>query len=185
LAGPPLAFLAGSAVRLDRRLADLPFWAGLLALVLLASYPYLAPRFITTGPSVEPLGLLQPSEADSPRITLLDADADPQTEITSTLNLTLTWQALGPVEADYTVFVHLLAADDTKLAQRDARPCNGACPTAGWQAGDLVIDRYPLSLPEGAPPGPYRLAVGLYRLETSARVPVVGRDDGTIYLEAP
>jgi hypothetical protein len=80
------------------------------------------------------------------------------------------------------VFVHLLAAGN-KLAQFDARPCGGECPTSGWRPGAIVVDRHQVALPPDAPPGPYRLAVGLYLLATGERVPVVGRDDGTVTID--
>ncbi|MEJ2211286.1 MAG: hypothetical protein P8129_19910, partial [Anaerolineae bacterium] len=193
LAGPPLAFLAGATVRLDRRLAALPALAGLLALVILASYPRLAPEFTQVDPGPEPVAAFDtnPGPAgggETAHLLLLDYQVEPPTEITPTLTLTLTWQAVAPtpgvappVEADYTVFVHLLAGEE-KVAQRDSQPCDGECPTSTWQPGRIVVDRHTLSLPPQAPAGPYRLAVGLYLLETGDRAAVLGRDDGTVYL---
>jgi len=183
LAGLPLAFLAGSVVRLEERLAELPAWGGLLALAVLASYPCLAPRFTRLAPGPEPLALFQPVESPAPQILLLRAEVAPPTEITPTLTLTLTWQAVEPVAGDYTVFVHLLAGGERKIAQRDTRPCDGRCPTNHWQPGEILADRYVLALPPDAPPGPYRLAVGLYLLETGERAGVVGRADRTVYLD--
>ncbi len=185
LAGLPLAFLAGSGTRLDERLATLPAWAGLLALVVLASYPYLAPQFTQLDPGPEPVALIEPVAADAPQILLLDYELVPPTEITPTLALTLTWQAVEPVADDYTVFVHLLAEDGSKVAQRDTRPCDGECPTNAWQPGEIILDHYQLALDPGAAAGPYRLAVGLYLLETGDRATVVGRDDKTVYLDVP
>jgi len=182
LAGLPLAFLAGSVTRLDRRLAERPVWAGLAALAILASYAYLAPHFTRVDPGAQPVAEFQPAGTVLPPIQLLVAGMGPAAGITSTVTLTLTWQALATVPEDYTVFVHLLAAG-TKLAQSDARPCGGECPTSGWRPGAIVVDRHPIVLPPNAPPGPYRLAVGLYLLATGERVPVVGRDDGTVTID--
>ena len=187
----PVAFLAGSTVRLDSRLAALPAWAGLVALVVLASYPYLMPSFTQVDPGPEPLALIQtveankPNEANAVQIMLLDAEVTPPTTITSTLALTLTWQAVEPVTDDYTVFVHILTEDETKAGQLDSRPCSGDCPTDTWQPGEIVVDRYEIELSPDAPPGPYRLAVGLYVLDTGDRAVVVGRDDRTVYLNVP
>jgi hypothetical protein len=185
LTGLPLAFLAGSAIRLERQLAELPVWTAILALVLLASYPYLAPRFTQVTAGSEPVARFQPVDADAPQILLLDDQISPPTGITSTLKLTLTWQAIAPVAGDYTVFAHLLAAGDTKVAQVDTRPCGGECPTDTWQPGEIVEDRYQLALAPDAPPGPYRLAVGLYLLDTGERAAIAGRDDNTVYLNVP
>jgi len=187
----PLAFLAGSTVRLDSRLAALPAWAGLVALVVLASYPYLMPSFTQVDPGPEPLALIQrveanrPNEANAVQIMLLDAEVTPPTAITSTLALTLTWQAVEPVTEDYTVFVHVLTEDETKAGQLDSRPCSGDCATDTWQPGEIVVDRYEIELSPDAPSGPYRLAVGLYVLDTGDRAVVVGRDDRTVYLNVP
>jgi len=185
LAGLPLAFLAGSVIRLDKRLGELPAWAGLAALVVLAGYPYLAPRFTQVDPGVEPLGVVRHVGAAEPQILLLDAQVVPPTEITPTLVVTLTWQATEPVAGDYTVFVHLLELNGAKVAQHDARPCDGACPTGAWQPGAIIIDRHTLDLGDGAPPGLYRLGIGLYLLDTGERAAIVGRDDETVYVDVP
>jgi hypothetical protein len=50
LVGPLLALLAGAAVAVERRLAVLPLWAAAVALVVLSSYAYLAPRFTQVTP---------------------------------------------------------------------------------------------------------------------------------------
>jgi hypothetical protein len=189
LIGLPLAFLAGSAVRLDGRLGTLPAWAGLVALVILASYPYLSPRFTQVDPGPEPVAMFRPVEAAAPQIMVLDYEILPATEITPTLTLTLTWQAVAPVADDYTVFVHVLAqggpVQDSVAAQRDTRPCDGECPTNTWVPGEVIVDRYQLDLASDAPPGPYRLAMGLYLLDSGERAIVVGRDDRTVFFDVP
>ncbi len=182
LSGLPLAFLAGAAARLDRRLAGRPLWAGMAALAVLASYAYLAPRFTQVDPGAGPVAEFQPLAQAEPSIHLLDAEMTPAAEITSTLTLTLTWQALAPVGTDYTVFVHLLSGDN-KLTQADSWPCSGACPTHDWRPGQVVVDVHDITIPPGAPAGPYRVALGLYQGATGERVAVAGRDDGTVYLD--
>ena len=185
LTGLPLAFLSGAVLRLDGRLAALPAWAGLIALVILASYPYLAPRTTQVDPGPEPVAVFQPQTQAAPEILLLDYEIAPPTEITPTLTLTMTWQAVQTPVADYTVFVHTLAAGDTKAAQRDTYPCDGECPTSAWQAGEIIVDRHQFDLPPDAPAGPYRLATGLYLLETGERVAIEGRDDGMVVIDVP
>jgi hypothetical protein len=184
LTGLPLAFLAGAVIRLEARLATLPAWAGLVALVVLASYPYLAPRFTQVDPGSEPVAVLQPVGAEAPQIMLLDYDLVPPTEIRPTLTLTLTWQALEPISGDHTIFVHALA-EDAKIAQRDTRPCDGECPTTSWEPGRIILDRYQLDLPPDAATEPDQLAVGLYLLDSGERATVVGRDDNTVFIDVP
>ena len=185
LTGLPLAFLSGSVVRLDRRLAALPAWAGLIAFVILASYPYLAPPTTQVDPGPEPVAMFQPGAQGAAEIMLLDYEIAPPTEITPTLTLTMTWQTVQPPDRDYTVFVHTLASGGRKAAQRDTYPCDGECPTSSWQAGEIIVDRHQFDLPPDAPEGPYRLAVGFYLLDTGERVAVTGRDDGTVFLHVP
>jgi hypothetical protein len=186
LSGLPLTFLAGSVMRLDRRFAALPAWAGVVALVILASYPHLAPRYTQVDPGPEPVALLQPVGAEAPQIMLLDYEVGQPIELAETqaLTLTLAWQVVEPVIEDYTVFVHLLAGDGTKIAQRDTRPCDGKCPTNTWQLGQVIMDRYQLELAQDAgADAPAQMAVGLYLLESGDRALVVGRDDRTVFLD--
>jgi hypothetical protein len=185
--GLPLAYLSGLVLRIDDRLATLPAWAGLVALVVLASYPYLSPSFTQVDPGLEPIALLQPIEASAPQIFLLDYDVAAATEITPSLELTLTWQAVGQVTGDYTVFVHLLDKDSAKIAQVDRRPCEGECPTNSWMSGDIIRDRYELALTSTGEvdmaSSPYKLAVGMYLLGTGDRAKVIGQEDRTVLLD--
>ncbi|HSN78354.1 MAG TPA: DUF2723 domain-containing protein [Anaerolineae bacterium] len=81
-----------------------------------------------------------------------------------TVQIDLHWQPLGSLGADYTSFVQLLAAGDVKVAQSDHQVGGVYYPTSLWQPGDTLLDRHTLLLPADAPPGPYRLHVGMYRL---------------------
>jgi len=92
------------------------------------------------------------------------------------LTLTLYWQALGPVETGYTVFTHLIDAQERIWAQHDGLPADGARPTDRWEVGELVVDRHALTVSPGALPGLYQLEVGLYRAETGARLPALDGD---------
>jgi len=90
--------------------------------------------------------------------------------------LTLYWRATGTPSADYQVFVQLW--DETQqLAGFDAPPRGGRYPTRWWSAGETVVDRHPLVLPLNLPPGDYRLRLGLYRLDTGARLPTFQGDE--------
>lgn len=187
LTGLPLAYLSGMVIRLEDRLATVAAWAGLVALVILASYPTLSPRFTQVDPGPEPIALLQPLEAGGPQIVLLDYEVTAVTEITPSLAVTLSWQAVEPVAGDYTVFIHLLAEDGAKITQVDRRPCDGECPTDGWAPGQIIQDRYELALSPaaegGVVPAPARLAIGLYLLDSGERAEVIGQEDRTVMLD--
>ena len=88
--------------------------------------------------------------------------------------LELLWQAEAQPAADYTVFVHVLRADDTCCVwQADAMPRGGMYPTSRWLAGEVVVDSYEIVLPGDLAAGEYALEVGLYRAETGERLAVV------------
>lgn len=89
------------------------------------------------------------------------------------LHVALRWRALETPRVDYKAFVHLLDSTGQIVRQYDAAPCEWACPTIGWQAGDVNTDRAVLPL-AGLPAGAYRLAVGLYDAGTQARLPARG-----------
>jgi hypothetical protein len=107
-------------------------------------------------------------------IELLGYDAAQQEGM---LAVTLHWRCVEPPHADYTVFVHLLDAAGEIVAQRDGQPQGGTYPTSVWDVDEVVGDEHRLALPPDLPPGNYRLRVGLYTLETGARLGVVGGGD--------
>jgi hypothetical protein len=111
------------------------------------------------------------------RIALLDVAVDAaQLQPGGQLPVTLTWQGLAQMEADYTVFVQVLDAADRLVGQVDAWPVQGTFPTSQWTPGEVVSDPYLVQLDADLPPGDYRLHVGLYLLATGQRLAVV---DGT------
>ncbi len=94
------------------------------------------------------------------------------------VDLTLFWEALAPLDQDYTVFAHLLgdfnpATQGPVWAGHDSQPVGGHYPTTSWKPGETVLDVHQLAIPEDAPPGVYQLEVGLYLLATMSRLPAV------------
>ncbi|MFQ5613971.1 MAG: glycosyltransferase family 39 protein [Anaerolineae bacterium] len=87
--------------------------------------------------------------------------------------LSLYWTASVHVEAPYTAFTHLIAADGFNRAGQDNPPVWGTYPTTQWQPGETITDKYTLTVPPGTPPGDHRLRLGWYHPDTLARVPVV------------
>jgi hypothetical protein len=85
--------------------------------------------------------------------------------------LTLHWSCLAPMDRDYVVFVHLLAGEDTPVAQADGPPVGGDYPTSLWSSGERIADQHVLNV-EDLPSGSYGLQVGMYLLETGQRLPV-------------
>jgi len=97
----------------------------------------------------------------------------PQTDVPvgGTLHLTLYWQALAPMDASYTVFVHLLDAGGQVRGQRDNVPVGGTYPTTRWLPGEVVVDEYAIPIATDAPAGTYTIAAGMYTLPDGQRLP--------------
>ncbi|HET6446336.1 MAG TPA: 6-pyruvoyl-tetrahydropterin synthase-related protein [candidate division Zixibacteria bacterium] len=96
--------------------------------------------------------------ADS--IELLGYD---QVRLGDTLNLALYWLALEDGSDDFYHFVHLIdPSTGDIIAQHDGMPQFDTYPTSQWTAGEIIVDPVVFDLRELAP-GPYQLAIGLYR----------------------
>lgn len=75
------------------------------------------------------------------------------------IRLDVAWIGPEPSARDYSVFVHLLDADDNILAQADqAAPVYGWRPVSGWLPGEIVRDVYAVERAAGA----VSLRYGLY-----------------------
>jgi hypothetical protein len=88
------------------------------------------------------------------------------------LDLTLYWEALEPVPADYTAFIHVLDAGGAMVAQGDGPPLHGWYPSSAWEPGQIIADHRQIPLPERIDPADLRVAVGLYTPADGARAPV-------------
>jgi hypothetical protein len=93
------------------------------------------------------------------------------------IRLTLLWQAVGRIENDFTVFTHLIDGKGIIWGQKDNRPLGGSFPTNCWGEG-VVVDEYEIPVSVDAPPGEYRIEVGMYRWETMERLPAYN-ENGT------
>ncbi|MEZ4731040.1 MAG: hypothetical protein R3E79_28300 [Caldilineaceae bacterium] len=108
-------------------------------------------------------------------ITLTSVGLPAAVQPGATLPVTLRWQTAAPVDSDYTVFVHVVSADGTLVAQQDRPPLDGFAPTSLWQPTIPVVDTYQIPLPTDLPVGGLALRVGLYTME-HGRLPVQGQD---------
>lgn len=99
-----------------------------------------------------------------------------------TMNLTLFWSSDGGLSQQYKVFTHLLGdvynADSGNFlwGQVDNEPSAGARPTTTWRAAEIIVDEYAIPVAGNAPPGAYRIEVGLYDAISGERLPVIGPD---------
>jgi 4-amino-4-deoxy-L-arabinose transferase-like glycosyltransferase len=88
------------------------------------------------------------------------------------VSVQLQWRALGPFDANYTVFVHMLDGGKHVVAQRDSQPAEGRLPTIAWLPGQTVDDDYRITLPLGLSAGRYQLELGMYLQSTGQRLPL-------------
>ncbi len=88
----------------------------------------------------------------------------------SVLPVALYWRATHPVAADYHVFVHLITADGSIVAQSDGQPALRTRPTSTWSPGERIEDRHALSLPVDLASGDYALITGLYLPDNGERL---------------
>jgi hypothetical protein len=87
--------------------------------------------------------------------------------------LVLEWEAVKPLEEDYSTFLHLYNAHGQRIAQGDTLITDENLePTSQWETGSTSSTVYHLPIPPETPPGEYELALGVYLLETGKRLPV-------------
>jgi 4-amino-4-deoxy-L-arabinose transferase-like glycosyltransferase len=89
------------------------------------------------------------------------------------LPLTLYWASDRPTSIRWSVFVHLLDDEGQVRGQHDKQPQDGVYPTDRWSGGEVVDDEYIIAVAPDAPPGEYRLEVGMYNWMTGERLAVL------------
>ncbi len=120
------------------------------------------------------------------KVRLLGYNVDEKTyQSGDAVKVTLYWLALEEMTEDYKAFVHLMDEEQAKMwAQHDGDPVLGFTPTTRWMAGELIVDRHELVLPQETPPGFYRIFTGMYEYETVRNLTVLegGAPDNRIPL---
>lgn len=106
-------------------------------------------------------------------------------EAGGTVELTLYWQAVEPIQIRYKVFTHMLgdaynaATGNFLWGQQDNEPVHGQVPTTVWAPDTIIADSYSIPVAADAPPGEYQIAIGMYGLVDGVRLPVMV-DDATV-----
>ncbi len=184
LVGVALAVAGGATVALDERLQGIVVRAGLICLVVLASYGDLSPRFLDFEVNFTPDAKDAHTYEMTPRVApiaefgdqvaLLDYRIEGPLRHGATVRVNVLWQALKPLQNDYVIFVHAMDASGTIRGQRDTEPQNGERPTSQWGEGEIVADRYEFQISVDGPREGYQLAVGMYRKGTGKRLVAAG-----------
>jgi hypothetical protein len=86
------------------------------------------------------------------------------------LNFTLYFRGTKPIGVGYTIFLHLLDANGTMLAQDDHQPFP---PTEYWSPGEIMTGTFTLTVPEALPvPATLDIKVGAYFWQNLERLPL-------------
>ncbi|MFN8535567.1 MAG: glycosyltransferase family 39 protein [Dehalococcoidia bacterium] len=178
LVGPFSPRLAGRAVG--------ALGAVLATVALVLPFRFILPAYAAPTPltAAEAAAVSPRLDIDfGPTIRLLAAEVPPGPyTVSSRVPVTLTWQALGPVDQNYSVFVHLFARDNRKVGWFDSYPGLGLRPFQDWKVGEVYRDVFPVFI-EYLTEGPVLLRVeaGVYDFESGERLSasIGGRSIGT------
>ncbi|MBI4319016.1 MAG: DUF2723 domain-containing protein [Chloroflexi bacterium] len=84
-----------------------------------------------------------------------------------------TWLPLKRIDDDYAIFVHIIDGQNRMWGQNDGVPVYGGYPTLRWVGGVPVTDTRVVKVSPDAPPGDYRIQIGMYAMATGQRLPVL------------
>jgi 4-amino-4-deoxy-L-arabinose transferase-like glycosyltransferase len=131
---------------------------------------FAAPRLISPQEALE--GLTPQTLLFDDRARLLGYYVEPESVVSGErLRIKLCWEALRPMEQDYTLFIHLLGPDNLRVGERTSFPGQGRFPTSLWPVGRAFCDAYWLEVASWADaPELYALEVGLYDAGTGKRL---------------
>jgi len=107
-------------------------------------------------------------------VDLLWFDAPAQASCDQPLAVKFGWRARQAPGQPLAVFVHVLDAGRSLVAQHDQAFRGGRYPSDVWRAGDVVPDQVVIerSKLSGLPAGSYAVWAGVYHAETSQRLPI-------------
>ncbi len=168
LLGLPLLALT-AAVAVVPRVKRPALRAVLVILPFLGAGPGLAPAFAVVNVPSTPVAFF-----GEDAIVLLRLQSEGRLTAGGHMTITAAWLALAKPTFDYSIFIHVLDAEGNRVAQLDTQPQGGARPMTTWEPGEIIPDRYELTVPAEAKE-PLRLVLGLYNWQTLARLPVRSR----------
>ena len=96
--------------------------------------------------------------------------------------LTLAWEALRDIAINYHVILSLVGPDGQEYAAQEQDVEGTGNGTAGWRTGAWLYRGFMLAPDNSAPPGEYRVLVGLDNTRTRGPAPVTANREG---LESP
>jgi hypothetical protein len=180
LLGAPLTALTAGALPLV--LPDLrapAYWAALVAITILSSYPYVTADFTQVEAPAHPVAVLGSNQLAVLETRLVEGIAP------HTANLQVTWQPLQPLAADYNVFFQAIEGkgeNERVVAQIDVQPLGNQRPATSWRPGEILTATYTLDLGQATTDTPLRYYFGYYDWRDGKRLPVNGGLDDKLVL---
>lgn len=174
-AGLALAFVAGSVIDLDARLAQPAMFAFFVALPVVSTYGYFAPRYVDMSPTRPHIAIFGNNE-----IALLNYRIVGPLRHGATVRIEAKWQALRAIDHDYTVFVHAVDETGKTWAQDDSKPQDGALPTIKWIPGQIIFDTHTIQIDVDGPREGYHIEFGLYQAANGQRAAIESGADQLI-----
>jgi hypothetical protein len=167
-------------------------WPGSFARMTLSAIPWLVALSLFTLAGISPLYIIRSAYAKTPLVSEADLPSDiNHLDITFAdgslrligyqidqssaqpgdwLPVTVFWQAVRPIEKNYSAFVHILDPDGKSLAQANSYPDAGRWPTSMLEPGSVLADRTFVFIPPDLPtPVAARLALGIFEFDDPAR----------------
>ena len=115
-----------------------------------------------------------------PDIRLYGLDRQGDWRRGQTVSLRLAWSAARAPALDYWMFAHLVGPDGRRYAQLDL-----PLPTSQWSPERFAETELPIALPRDAPPGAYRVLIGLYAPDGGARLALAPADPADAAADSP
>ncbi len=154
---------------------------GLLILSMAAPFVWVGPAYrLPSTPTIAEFRPVDVRYGDQMRLVAYRLE-DKALRPGDWLDVWLAWEALGPMNRDWSVFVHLNdPVLGSPIAQRDMYPAQGLLATRLLEPGQEWVGHYRLQLPPTAvAPAELTLTAGLYDYETGERLVVEGGGDAT------
>ena len=183
---PLWAVAAGALSTTDHLFRQTPLWIVLLSAVVLNSYPYLRAEHTSITAPEKPFATIG-EDVNIVKIVILDAVLTENRQPRSA-ELTLRWQSLQPLSADYNIFfqaVHSEQGGESVVVQQiDRQPLQQGPPATIWHPGQIFTETYPLDLSalDIADDEVLQYYFGFYDWRDGVRLPMnQGLDDKLIF----
>jgi hypothetical protein len=163
--------------------------APLLLIAVIAPFRYIRPTYAPPTPLADVPESANPVNAFFGDLELVAIETKSVTvEEGGRIPITLYWRAAGPIEEEYSLYLHALGREAEEIGKIDSFPGAGSLPTTQMEPGAIIPDSYSLELdPSFEAPTRLRVLIGVWLPETEEIIhptSAAGEDLGSIIAEA-